>query len=105
VDEHQERARRNEILFRSVNEQLENLNAAFAVTTPGGFEIVCECGEGACVEQIPISSADYSRIRSDPTLFILVGGHEDPTVEAVVEEDQPYLVVRKPPGSTAGLTA
>jgi hypothetical protein len=95
VDERRERARRNETLFRSVNDQLEDLNEAFAVMTDGGLEIVCECGEGNCVEQIAILTTEYSRIRSDPTLFILLAGHEDPTVEAVVEEDQPYLVVRK----------
>jgi hypothetical protein len=72
--------------------------------TDEGFEIVCECGDGTCVEQIPVPSAEYSRVRSDPTLFILVAGHEDPTVEAVVEEEQPYLAVRKPSGP-ADLTA
>jgi hypothetical protein len=98
MDEHQERARRNETLFRSVNARLEDLNEAFAVTSENGLEIVCECGDGTCVEQILIPSAEYSRIRSDPTLFILLAGHEDPAAEAVVEEDQPYLVVRKPSG-------
>lgn len=105
MDERRERARRNELLFRSVNEQLENLNQAFAVMTEDSFEIVCECGDGTCVEQIAIPTAEYSRIRSDPTLFILLSGHEDPTVEVVVEEDQPYLVVRKPGGDTPNLTA
>lgn len=105
MDEHTERARRNETLFRSVNDQLDHLNEAFAVMTEDAFDIVCECGDGTCVEQLPIPSAEYARIRTDPTLYILLAGHEDVTVEAVVEEDQPYLVVRKPPGDPADLTA
>lgn len=96
MDERQERARRNETLFRSVNEQLEGLNQAFAVLIEDGLEILCECGDGTCIEHIAIQTTEYSRIRSDPTLFILLSGHEDPTIEAVVEEDEPYLVVRKP---------
>ena len=105
MNERQERARRNETLFRSVNDQLENLNAAFAVMTDDGLEIVCECCEGTCVEQIQITTAEYSRIRNDPTLYVLVPGHEDLTVEVVVEEDEPYLVVRKHSGGPADLTA
>jgi hypothetical protein len=101
VDERQARGRRNETLFRSINDELDNLNEALAVMTDNGLEIVCECGDATCVEQIPIPSAEYSRIRSDPTLFILVAGHEDPTAEAVVEEDEAYLVVRKPPAGPA----
>jgi muramoyltetrapeptide carboxypeptidase LdcA involved in peptidoglycan recycling len=106
VDEREERIGRNEALFRVVNERLEDLNQAFSVVDDDGFEIVCECGDGACIEQIMIPAAEYSRIRSDPTLFILVHGHEDVTVEAVVEDERDaYLVVRKRPGGPADLAA
>jgi hypothetical protein len=45
-------------------------------------------------------------VRTDPTLFLVVPGHEDPTVEAVVESDQAaYFVVRKPAGTPAEIAA
>jgi len=87
------------MLFRSVNDQRETLDEAFAVES-ASLDLVCECGDAACVEQLPISSPAYTRIRSDPTLHILVPGHENATVESVVEEAQSYLVVRKTPLQT-----
>jgi hypothetical protein len=101
VDERERRIGRNEGLFRVVNERLKGLNEGFGMLT-GDFQIVCECGDGTCVEQILIASGEYSRIRADATLFVLVHGHEDATAEAVVEDDQAaYLVVRKRPGAPA----
>ena len=96
MDERQRRVRRNQALFRTVNEQHEDLDETFAVENDG-VEIVCECGNGGCVEQIPIPSSEYSRIRSDPTLHILMPGHEDETVEGIVDDARSYLVVRKYP--------
>jgi hypothetical protein len=105
VDERQQRVGRNEALFRAVNENLEGLNETFAVITDE-FEIVCECGYADCHQQLTIPKDDYTRIREDPTLFVLVPGHEDVTSEAVVEEDHDtYVVVRKHPGGPAELAA
>jgi hypothetical protein len=101
VDQRERRIGRNEALFRVVNERLKGLNEGFGMLTKD-FQIVCECGDETCVEQILIAADEYSRIRADATLFVLVHGHEDATAEAVVEEDQAaYLVVRKRPGAPA----
>jgi hypothetical protein len=105
LDRRQERVGRNEALFRAVNEQLEGLNDTFAVQTET-FQIVCECGKGDCVEQMAVPPEDYTRVRSDPTLFFVLPGHQDATVEAVVEErHESYVVVRKHPGGPAELAA
>jgi hypothetical protein len=105
VDERQERLGRNEALFRVVNERVAGLNEAFAVIT-GDFEIVCECGDATCIQQIVIPTDAYARIRSDPTLFVLAPGHQDATAEAVVDEhDSTYVVVRKHPGGPADYAA
>jgi hypothetical protein len=101
VDEREERVGRNEALFRVVNEELEGLNDTFAVLTDK-FQIVCECGRGDCVEQLTVPPDEYTRIRSDPTLFFLLPGHQDVASEAVVEEvHEEYMVVRKHPGGPA----
>jgi hypothetical protein len=106
MDERQARVGRNEALFRAVNEHLEDLNEAFATVADAEFEVVCECGDAACVEQILIPAAEYVRVRTDPTLCIMTPRHEDATVEAVIENDHAtYHVIRKRPGEPADLAA
>ena len=100
-----ERARRigaNEALYRSVNEKIEELSAAFGTITET-MSVVCECGDANCVEQIEVSIADYERIRSDPTFFIIRPGHEIPDVEEVVEEHDAFHVVKKVKGEAEEL--
>jgi hypothetical protein len=84
----------NEAVFRLVNEKIEAMNAAFAMITDT-FAVVCECGNSACAEQIEVQTSTYERARSDPTLFIVVPGHETDDVEDVVERHGGYDVVRK----------
>jgi hypothetical protein len=48
---------------------------------------------------------DYERIHGDPTQFVVVPGHEEPSVEDVVEQDEEYAVVRKKEGGPAELAA
>ena len=64
---------------------------------------VCECGRGGCVEQIRLTLQEYDRIRSEPTWFVLVEGHEDRDLERVVSEANGYIVVEKLTGGPAGL--
>jgi hypothetical protein len=47
---------------------------------------------------ISLSIGDYERIRADSALFAVVPGHEITDVEAVVEEQRGFNVVRKHPG-------
>jgi hypothetical protein len=96
-DERRARIASNEALFRAVNEKIESMNAAFA-TVVQTFTVVCECGDNACVEQIEIAVKDYERVRSDPTLFVVVPGHEIPDVEDVVERAEGFVLVKKKGG-------
>jgi hypothetical protein len=94
MDERGRRVGLNEAMFREVNERIEGLNRTFGEFTER-MDIVCECGSGTCVERILVPIPQYERVRADPTSFILVPGHEDPTVEVVVERAEGYHVVRK----------
>jgi hypothetical protein len=99
-----ERARRvgeNEALFRSVNEQVRELNRTFLVE--GTMRIVCECGDQGCLEQIEVAPAAYERVRSDPTLFFVKPDHDVPEVETVVERNDTYWLVRKDAGTPSRL--
>jgi hypothetical protein len=102
VDERARRIGENEALYRSVNEKIEALSAAFGVITET-MSVVCECGNASCAEQIEVSIPDYERIRSEPTLFIIRPGHEIPDVEEVVERNDAFHVVKKVEGAAAAL--
>jgi hypothetical protein len=102
VDERQERIGRNEALFRSVNGKLEDLNDAFSTVT-STFTVVCECGDEACIEQLPVDIREYEEVRSDPRLFIIYPGHVARDVEEVVEAREQYEVIRKRAGEPAAL--
>jgi hypothetical protein len=90
----------NEAAFREVNERIRGLNATFSEFT-GEFSIVCECDDNACVEHLSVRPDEYEAIRSDPTLFAVLPGHESPAVETVEEERGGFNVVRKKPGEPA----
>jgi hypothetical protein len=102
MDERARRIGENEALYRSVNEKIEALSAAFGAITET-MSVICECGNASCAEQIEVSIPDYERIRADPTLFIIRPGHEIPDVEEVVEEHDAFHVVKKVEGDAAEL--
>ena len=97
VDERTRRVADNEVLFRTVNDRLEDLNEGVSNVTDT-FCIVCECGDISCSEQITISSDEYTRLRSQPTDFAVMRGHEAADSENVVERYEAYDVVRKHEG-------
>ena len=88
-----ERIGANEALFREVNERIDQLHDELGGAS--SFEIVCECGDSACIERFVITNADYQELRRDVHRFAVVPGHERPDVEQVVESRRAYLVVVK----------
>lgn len=88
----EERAARNEALFREVNEQVRDLAETFRDGADATF--VCECSDADCTEHVRLSLATYESIRADPRRFVLRPGHES-DVERVVEQADGYTVVEK----------
>jgi hypothetical protein len=104
VDERQERIGRNEVLFRELNERIENVNEFLdAEATDASF--ICECGRADCMERVRMERAEYERVRSEPAQFLVVAGHIEPDVEYVVEERDGWWIIRKRPGGPAELAA
>lgn len=97
MDERKRRIGVNEALFREANERIQDLNQSFATLTDK-LVLVCECGDGQCVEKISLSPEAYEELRADPTQFAIVPGHEIPDVEEVVARREGYDVVRKVDG-------
>lgn len=89
----QERAARNERLFREINERVELLNQAAGATSVGEF--VCECSDPDCTDPIRVPLDDYAAVRCHENRFLLAPGHEREDVDRVIEPRGGYLVVEK----------
>lgn len=88
-----QRAARNEEIFRSVNDRIDQSAQQQDVDSPLPFH--CECDRASCFDKIDIRRADYERIVAHPYRFVLIPGHEDSRVEQVVERNDDYLVAEK----------
>jgi hypothetical protein len=84
---------RRQSLFRELNERIEELADTFDLFD--SLPIVCECGSTRCDAKIELTVAEYERIRSDPTHFAVLRGHEIPEVERVIEENDRFVIVEK----------
>ena len=82
---HDERAARNEALFRRVNERVEEVNRGVRVD-PRDADFFCECAEVECMEKIRMTLPEYESVRAVSTHFAVKPGHEFPEAERVVEE-------------------
>jgi hypothetical protein len=94
MSERERRLALNEAMFREVNERVEDMTNTFE-SHSGTFEILCECADAGCTERLSIPKNVYESVRSDATHFLLHGGHEDSTLERVIETHDSYVVVEK----------
>jgi hypothetical protein len=85
------RAGKNQSLFRSVNERVEELVGG----GDGLVQFVCECADEECHEQVYLSVAEYESVRRDATHFVVKHGHVVHDVERVVFAGERYSVVAK----------
>ena len=86
-----ERLARNEILFREINERLDEMSVSWSKTT----DYLCECSEMSCTKIVELTSDEYERIRSRATVFVVAPGHEKHEIEQVIERHDGYLLVEK----------
>ena len=84
---------KNESVFREVNERIEDAAIEFGV--PGAASFVCECSDASCTEMVSITLAEYNEIRSSGRRFAIRPGHEDPSIERVVDRTERFSVVEK----------
>ena len=98
MSENQRRKAVNEAVFREVNERIKSLQRGFALSERQPLNIVCECDRLDCAEQISVGVDTYEKVRSDAALFLVRPGHEDGSVEDVVDTEGDYMIVRKHPG-------
>lgn len=88
-----EKAARNQVVFREVNERIAELTGLLNET---GFNLfICECSDPACAESLEITAAEYEAVRADGARFVIVRGHEIPEAERVVDGNGRFIVVEK----------
>jgi len=94
----EERAARNEALFREVNERVERLGRDWRVDgEPTRF--VCECADGECTETVVVPLDVYEDVRAHPRRFLIRPGHEHGELETIVAQTGDYAVVEKTGGA------
>ena len=93
MSEREVRIAHTEALFRSVNERIAESAERFDADEA---DFVCECADQACAERIGVTLAEYEDVRASGDTFLLVPGHEDPSVEQVLAEPHPrFAIVKK----------
>jgi hypothetical protein len=88
-----ERLVRNQLVFREVNDRIRELAERFEVEGP--LEFICECSREECTEKVSLAADEYNGVRSSPTLFVIVPGHETLKVERVVDVNERFMLVEK----------
>ena len=92
----EERAIRNEEVFREVNGHIAALEESLRdVRFDEPLHLVCECSHTGCAAPLEVESETFDRVREEPLRFFVAPGHEDLEVESVVEEHPSYLIVEK----------
>ncbi len=87
-----EKIARTEALFREVNERIAESAERFEARET---EFVCECADPRCTHRVEATLEQYESVRDDGDTFLLVPGHEDRRVEAVVKRSDGHAVVEK----------
>lgn len=94
MDAREQRLAKNESLFRSVNERIEEAAASSGIDDHL-FEFFCECSNTDCNLLLPMTLSEYEQVRADSTQFVVAPGHELPEIETVVRRTGAYQVVTK----------
>ena len=84
---------RNGLLFREVNQRILETRA-FADESET-VEVLCECGDEACITTVVMTIRDYAAVRAEHRRFISCDGHERLDIERVVLRTPGYLVVER----------
>ena len=100
----EERAGRNEALFREVNESIARSEDQMD-SGSDSFSAFCECALADCTAHLEIRLTDYARVRRNGLQFIVVPGHERPEIEHVVERGPEYVIVEKQGAAAAAADA
>jgi hypothetical protein len=83
----------NEPVFREINEAIERGQWPGDEAQRVSFR--CECARLGCTRIIELTVSEYERVRAHSRRFVVAVGHQQPALEAVVEQLDGCLVVEK----------
>jgi hypothetical protein len=86
-----EQAVRNSLLIREVNQRVADLSDSWNDGDPREF--LCECGDEACIQVIPVTRADYQAAREHSGRYLITSDHgEDAGTQVRTKRDR-YSIV------------
>jgi hypothetical protein len=91
-----ERKALNEGTFRDANERLEQ--SARAIVGSGDAALVpflCECPRPECRQVVMLALAEYETIRDDGRRGLAALGHQDLSIETVIDENDRFVTTEK----------
>ncbi len=97
----EERFAKNQIIFRTVNEAIEQ--KAIELGGLDEYQFICECSSATCLDRISLTLRQYEQIRLEGVRFVVAPGHENVEVEVVVGTTETYAIVEK--DGIAGIAA
>ena len=77
-------------LFRGLNERIRELSWA----EKSEYDVVCECDDASCIRMLQMRPEEYHTLRSDPTHFAVLPGHERVGRDEVFLRADRFLIVR-----------
>jgi hypothetical protein len=99
VSPSQRRLVENEQIMESLNRRLEErvdeIRTETGAPDSEPVRFFCECSDLQCRGRIALTPERFERIHRDPALFILLPGHENASIETVVDTWGDHVVVRK----------
>jgi hypothetical protein len=87
----------NQSRFRTLNDRLSRAADSHHFEAGVRVPFTCECPDPGCREVVMLRLDEYERVRTHPTWFLLVVGHEDDESphERVIEAESGYAIVEK----------
>jgi hypothetical protein len=91
-----ERKALNEGIFRDANEQIEQRAIELVGVEDGQFvPFLCECPQLECTEVALLTLKEYEQVRAGGKQGLAVLGHEDPSIEAVLAQNERFVMTEK----------
>jgi hypothetical protein len=85
----------NEARFRDANEKQRGEAAAIVESEDEPVPFLCECPDPRCTSVVLLTLREYEAVRAVPTDGLAKPGHEDATIEDVIETTERYVRTRK----------
>jgi hypothetical protein len=91
-----EKTARNEALWRSFNDRVDEVDETFRVLPDDSLlTFHCECGGDECTEMLSVTPEEYREARADVDRFLVRPGHEHAEIERTIKRTDRYVLVDK----------